>query len=91
LENFVKNVFKAFLNEPPQEKIRQAILEFYKIKIISLKYERGLEKEKIKELKELAKRKKLKTVEVYLPTNKLLIYLSLFIALIMDMCGMGLF
>ena len=50
--------------------------------------ERKLDKKEVKKLKHLAKIKKLSTVEVYLPANKLLNYLSMFIALLIEIYGL---
>ena len=50
--------------------------------------ERELDKIEIKKLKHLAKKKKLSTVEVYLPANKLLNYLPMFIALLIEIYGL---
>jgi len=50
--------------------------------------ERELDKREIKKLRGLAKKKKLNAVEVYLPANKLLNYLSMFIALLIEVYGL---
>jgi predicted solute-binding protein len=68
--------------------IQNTVRHFVNKKNYSYSISRKLDRKKIEKLKHLYRRKKLKSVEIYRPANKLFNYLSLIIALLMENYGL---